>query len=399
MKKQHPDAIVTPMIVPYGTDSNGFRPRGVKSYGFTPAILPADVGRLDARRRRVSCPSTRSARRSGSSSTRSSRRLQAVSRCRALDQAAGWLSVCVLGGILSPVPCALANWQRNPAGRLSLDDVLARAGGYAIDYGLALTSVLAEETYTQRLVWRETETDLQERRLRSEIAFVRLADSTEWLAFRNVLAVDDAPVRRLRRAGSSACFRRPTASLLAQARLIAGESARHNLGPITREINVPTTALHFVHPAHRPNCRFDKEARRSSSPASSVDRRLQGAGPGQPDQPGRRQEPSRRGPPLDRAGDGRIVRSELVVKDFVRGRGGSKAVIHVTWRRMCRSTCGCRSRCASTTRDPGRRCRRRSSANATTSTASRRTPTTGASRSISGSVARGPGSRSQGQTR
>jgi len=41
VKRQHPDAIVTPMIVPYGTDSNGFRPRGVKSYGFTPVIVPA----------------------------------------------------------------------------------------------------------------------------------------------------------------------------------------------------------------------------------------------------------------------------------------------------------------------------------------------------------------------
>jgi acetylornithine deacetylase/succinyl-diaminopimelate desuccinylase-like protein len=41
VKRRHPDAIVTPMIVPYGTDSNSFRPRGVKSYGFTPVIVPA----------------------------------------------------------------------------------------------------------------------------------------------------------------------------------------------------------------------------------------------------------------------------------------------------------------------------------------------------------------------
>src|SRR4029450_810253 len=34
VKRRHPDAIVTPMVVPYGTDSNSFRPRGVKSYGF-----------------------------------------------------------------------------------------------------------------------------------------------------------------------------------------------------------------------------------------------------------------------------------------------------------------------------------------------------------------------------
>jgi acetylornithine deacetylase/succinyl-diaminopimelate desuccinylase-like protein len=43
VKRQYPEAIVTPTIVPYATDANGFRPRGVKSYGFTPAILPADV--------------------------------------------------------------------------------------------------------------------------------------------------------------------------------------------------------------------------------------------------------------------------------------------------------------------------------------------------------------------
>ena len=39
--RRHPEAIVTPMTVPYGTDSNGFRPRGVKSYGIFPGIIPA----------------------------------------------------------------------------------------------------------------------------------------------------------------------------------------------------------------------------------------------------------------------------------------------------------------------------------------------------------------------
>ncbi len=43
VKRQYPDAIVTPTLVPYSTDANSFRPRGVKSYGFTPAILPAEV--------------------------------------------------------------------------------------------------------------------------------------------------------------------------------------------------------------------------------------------------------------------------------------------------------------------------------------------------------------------
>jgi acetylornithine deacetylase/succinyl-diaminopimelate desuccinylase-like protein len=39
--REHPGAIVTPMTVPYGTDANGYRARGVKSYGIFPAIVPA----------------------------------------------------------------------------------------------------------------------------------------------------------------------------------------------------------------------------------------------------------------------------------------------------------------------------------------------------------------------
>jgi len=43
IKRRHPEAVVTPMLIPYGTDSNAFRPKGVKSYGVFPAILPAEI--------------------------------------------------------------------------------------------------------------------------------------------------------------------------------------------------------------------------------------------------------------------------------------------------------------------------------------------------------------------
>jgi acetylornithine deacetylase/succinyl-diaminopimelate desuccinylase-like protein len=43
IKRLHPDAIVTPILIPYGTDSNAYRPRGVRSYGVFPAILPAEI--------------------------------------------------------------------------------------------------------------------------------------------------------------------------------------------------------------------------------------------------------------------------------------------------------------------------------------------------------------------
>jgi len=37
--KEHPDAVVTPMLVPYGTDSVQLRKRGVPAYGFMPMVL------------------------------------------------------------------------------------------------------------------------------------------------------------------------------------------------------------------------------------------------------------------------------------------------------------------------------------------------------------------------
>ena len=41
--KYHPDAEVTPMLVPYSTDSTKFRTKGLPAYGFTPLVLPANI--------------------------------------------------------------------------------------------------------------------------------------------------------------------------------------------------------------------------------------------------------------------------------------------------------------------------------------------------------------------
>jgi acetylornithine deacetylase/succinyl-diaminopimelate desuccinylase-like protein len=43
IRRLHPDAVVAPILVPYGTDSNAFRPKGVTSYGIFPAILSAET--------------------------------------------------------------------------------------------------------------------------------------------------------------------------------------------------------------------------------------------------------------------------------------------------------------------------------------------------------------------
>lgn len=43
IERHNPGAIVSPILVPYGTDANSFRPRGVKSYGIAPVAVSAAV--------------------------------------------------------------------------------------------------------------------------------------------------------------------------------------------------------------------------------------------------------------------------------------------------------------------------------------------------------------------
>ncbi|MFQ5789361.1 MAG: M20/M25/M40 family metallo-hydrolase [Acidobacteriota bacterium] len=41
--RHNPGAVVVPTLIPYGTDSNAFRHRGVKSYGLTPMVLSSEI--------------------------------------------------------------------------------------------------------------------------------------------------------------------------------------------------------------------------------------------------------------------------------------------------------------------------------------------------------------------
>ena len=149
--------------------------------------------------------------------------------------------------------------ERPSARAVSLREVLNRAAEYSAACGDALASVIADEVFEQRLIRSLEATVVERRLLESEIAFVKLADGLDWLAFRNVLRVDGTKVAdaagRLERV-----FRTTSPSALAQARSIAAESARYNLGPVQRTFNLPTTALQFLLEQHQHRFRFEKRA-------------------------------------------------------------------------------------------------------------------------------------------
>ena len=171
-----------------------------------------------------------------------------------------------------PLALLIAALTWLPAEPLDLRTVMARAGAHVEKYQRDISLLLADERYLQEVA-NATKAPAgdakrgsggggaatEARVLVSEFALVRVedADRTLWLAFRDVVEVDGRPVRdreeRLQR-----LFRAPPADALSQARAIAFESARYNIGDMVRTVNVPTLALEFLETAAQKRSRFKK---------------------------------------------------------------------------------------------------------------------------------------------
>lgn len=121
--------------------------------------------------------------------------------------------------------------------------LLERAGRYLQGYEQQISMVVAEELYTQTSQ-ANSRSGTQTRMLKSDILMVDQGTSG-WTGFRDVFEVDGQPVRD----HQNRLLARATAPLpdpLAQARRMAEEGARFNLGPVARTINMPTVALRFL---------------------------------------------------------------------------------------------------------------------------------------------------------
>lgn len=145
-----------------------------------------------------------------------------------------------------------------PLGRqsLDLDEVLYRANEAVVRYEQQFSNVVAEEHYVQRII-RADGTVARERVTRSDFLLVRPPGSETWLGFRDVLEVDGKPVGDREARLEKLFLDRPEAAL-DQARRIAAESARYNIGRIQRTINVPILSLLFLHVLNRHRFNFEK---------------------------------------------------------------------------------------------------------------------------------------------
>lgn len=143
--------------------------------------------------------------------------------------------------------------EREAQLQLALARLLDYVGGYERQY----SGLVAEETYLQS-------TRTKSVRLRSDFLLVRLEDTGAWVSFRDVFEVDGHNVRdredRLKR-----LFLDPTPEAVARLKAVKEESARYNIGPVVRNINVPLYPLVFLGPGNRPGFEFRLAGRRESA--------------------------------------------------------------------------------------------------------------------------------------
>ena len=144
---------------------------------------------------------------------------------------------------------------------VTLEAVLARLHAYLSDYAQRLPATIASEHYVQLA----SHARLPEARLAtldSDFGIIRLPGVSQWLGFRDVLSKDGKAVSdRQRRLDS--IFQDPSVNALAQARMVADESARHNIGPIYRTINNPALLLELLDSRNARHMRFRKGGERT----------------------------------------------------------------------------------------------------------------------------------------
>jgi hypothetical protein len=158
--------------------------------------------------------------------------------------------------------------------RTPLTELLARAGAYVSEYENKLSAVVAREQYVQQVKERSRGpappgagfnpegytrtrelnpdwTGARSRTMTSDVLMVQLPDKT-WFGFRDVIVVDGHPV-----GGRENRLQELFVKAQSSARRIVDESSRYNIGPIIRNLNIPTFALLYLLPDCQPGFSFD----------------------------------------------------------------------------------------------------------------------------------------------
>ena len=137
-----------------------------------------------------------------------------------------------------------------------LDVLLAQLTSYLAIYEQQMSAIVADEFYLQEHLIIEPDFDRARTRiLQSDYAFLRMPGELAWLGLRDTYAVDGVPIRE-RDARIEGILSSPSKNAIREARVIAEENARYNIGDLERTINIPTLAVGLLFPQHRQRFKF-----------------------------------------------------------------------------------------------------------------------------------------------
>lgn len=138
----------------------------------------------------------------------------------------------------------------------TLEAVVQKMGEYVAGYGEKASLFVAVEKYTQSVAFEGGAGDLtRPRRLTAEFAIVKTASG--WTGYRDVVEVDGTKIQD-RRDRLLSLLSDPSADA-SQLTKIANESARFNIGPISRNFNVPTATMFFFQPQSLKRFAFERK--------------------------------------------------------------------------------------------------------------------------------------------
>ena len=161
----------------------------------------------------------------------------------------------------------------------SLGELLDRASRYVESFQRNFGSVVAEERYEQttRRVPSANTTSVQrggggpaETVLVSDFLLVQVPGEG-WLPFRDVFERDGKQVRDRQERLAALFLNGSSRGAFEQARAIMDESARYNIGNVSRNINVPTLPLPFLLAASRKRFQFKPVKRGDDDPGAVIE--------------------------------------------------------------------------------------------------------------------------------
>ena len=134
--------------------------------------------------------------------------------------------------------------------------VVAAAAAYVASYQQMLTSILADETYTQQIIAQTPrDPDIPSvRQMRSEVFFMFAPVRHDWMTIRDVLSVDG------KAAPDRLDFKDALRTLPADkvADTFRQHNSRYNIGLTLRDFNEPTLSLLVLDDHHRGRFSFDR---------------------------------------------------------------------------------------------------------------------------------------------